>query len=97
MNVVSGGTMVSVLVSVITTRLVLGWRLDVSSNTVVGVSVERDGVKMKVDDGIEVNELVTATVSTMLLLGDRSGEVSSKIVDEGSSSIVVVGKTLVSG
>lgn len=97
MNVVSGGTMVSVLVSVITTRLVLGWRLDVSSNTVVGVSVERDGAKMKVDDGIGVNELVTATVSTMLLLGDRSGEVSSKIVDEGSSSIVVVGKTLVSG
>ena len=89
--------MVSVLVSVITTRLVLGWRLDVSSNTVVGVSVERDGAKMKVDDGIGVNELVTATVSTMLLLGDRSGEVSSKIVDEGSSSIVVVGKTLVSG
>ena len=97
MNVVSGGTMVSVFVSVITTRLVLGWRLDVSSNTVVGVSVERDGAKMKVDDGIGVNELVTATVSTMLLLGDRSGEVSSKIVDEGSSSIVVVGKTLVSG
>lgn len=97
MNVVSGGTMVSVLVSVITTRLVLGWRLEVSSNTVVGVSVERDGAKMKVDDRMGVNELVTATVSTMLLLGDRSGEVSSKIVDEGSSSIVVVGKTLVSG
>lgn len=97
MNVVSGGTMVSVLVSVITTRLVLGWRLEVSSNTVVGVSVERDGANVKVDDGMGVNELVTATVSTMLLLGDRSGEVSSKIVDEGSSSIVVVGKTLVSG
>ena len=90
--------MVSVLVSVIATKLVLGWRLDVTSNTVVaGVTVERDGVKMGVDVGTRISELVTTSVSTMLLLGDRSGEVSSKIVDEDSSSIVVVSEALVSG
>lgn len=90
--------MVSVLVSVIATMLVLGWRLDVNPTAVVArVTVERDGVKLGVDVGIIFSELVMTSVSTMLVLGDRNNEVSSKTVDEGSSGIVVVGKALVSG